>query len=254
MTSTAASYSGDGRRARRASLDYWRMGETRRRRTLADSAGTRPATLHRRHARRRRRARRATRTPAIALQRHRRTSPGANVDLSGTSKVTLEFWLKWNAYADDDDLAMEFTPNFNSNTGGFLVDPNARQSAASSGSASAAGTRATTCTSPGRAPATGTTTRSCSTRRRRPRRRSRRTSTASRAATRRPPAAPAPAHFANSTLYIMSPGGREPVRRRRPRRGGGLRPRARAPRRSPPTTPRALGRAPVRTGWPPGSL
>ncbi|HXD56178.1 MAG TPA: N,N-dimethylformamidase beta subunit family domain-containing protein, partial [Solirubrobacteraceae bacterium] len=47
------------------------------------------------------------------------------LDLSGTSKVTIEFWLKWNQYANNDALAMEFTPNFNSNAGGILVDPNA---------------------------------------------------------------------------------------------------------------------------------
>jgi PKD repeat protein len=47
------------------------------------------------------------------------------LDLSGTSQVTVEFWLKWNQYANNDALAMEFTPNFNSNAGGFLVDPNA---------------------------------------------------------------------------------------------------------------------------------
>jgi PKD repeat protein len=47
------------------------------------------------------------------------------LDLSGTSQVTVEFWLKWNKYANDDSLAMEFTPNFNENSGGFLVDPNA---------------------------------------------------------------------------------------------------------------------------------
>ena len=49
----------------------------------------------------------------------------ADLDLSGTNKLTLEFWMKWNAFANDDDLAFEFTPNFNSNPGGFLVDPNA---------------------------------------------------------------------------------------------------------------------------------
>ena len=43
------------------------------------------------------------------------------------SKLTIEFWLKWNDYANNDALAMEFTPNFNSNAGGFLVDPNAGQ-------------------------------------------------------------------------------------------------------------------------------
>jgi hypothetical protein len=45
-------------------------------------------------------------------------------DLSGTSQVTVEFWLKWNGYANNDALAMELTPNFNENPGGLLVDPN----------------------------------------------------------------------------------------------------------------------------------
>jgi PKD repeat protein len=49
------------------------------------------------------------------------------LNLSGTSQVTVEFWLKWNGYANNDSLAMEFTPNFNENSGGFLVDPNASQ-------------------------------------------------------------------------------------------------------------------------------
>ena len=49
----------------------------------------------------------------------------APLDLSGTSQVTIEFWLNWNAYANDDALAMEFTPDFNSNPGGFLIDPDA---------------------------------------------------------------------------------------------------------------------------------
>lgn len=49
----------------------------------------------------------------------------AEVDLSGTYKLTVEFWLKWNAFAENDDLAMELTSNFNEHPGGFLVDPNA---------------------------------------------------------------------------------------------------------------------------------
>ena len=49
------------------------------------------------------------------------------LNLSGTSQVTVEFWLKWNAYANNDSLAMELTPNFNETSGGFLVDPNASQ-------------------------------------------------------------------------------------------------------------------------------
>jgi hypothetical protein len=52
-------------------------------------------------------------------------SAQAGVDLSGSGKLTVEFWMKWKAFANDDGLAMEFTPNFNEHAGGFLVDPNA---------------------------------------------------------------------------------------------------------------------------------
>jgi PKD repeat protein len=48
-----------------------------------------------------------------------------SMNLSGSSELTVEFWLKWNQYANNDSLAMELTPNFNENPGGFLVDPNA---------------------------------------------------------------------------------------------------------------------------------
>ncbi|HEY1355696.1 MAG TPA: LamG-like jellyroll fold domain-containing protein, partial [Solirubrobacterales bacterium] len=51
----------------------------------------------------------------------------APVDLSGTNQLTIEFWLRWNAFADDDALALELTENFNQNDGGFIVDPNAGQ-------------------------------------------------------------------------------------------------------------------------------
>ena len=47
--------------------------------------------------------------------------------------MTVEFWLKWNAFASDDRLAMEFTPNFNNTAGGFLIDPNAPQNGGSFG-------------------------------------------------------------------------------------------------------------------------
>ena len=56
-----------------------------------------------------------------------RDSGAIPLTLSGTSQLTIEFWLKWNQYANNDSLAMEFTPNFNENSGGFLVDPNAGQ-------------------------------------------------------------------------------------------------------------------------------
>jgi len=48
----------------------------------------------------------------------------ASLNLSDTSVVTVAFWLNWNAYADNDKLAMEFGANFNNTTTGFMVDPN----------------------------------------------------------------------------------------------------------------------------------
>jgi YD repeat-containing protein len=108
---------------------YWRMGETTGT-TLADSKGTSSATV----------AGGPTLGGAGAVDSNGSVgfdgiddSASAAVDLSGTSKVTVEFWMKWNAYADDDDLAMEFTPNFNDNAGGFIVDPNAPQNSGSFG-------------------------------------------------------------------------------------------------------------------------
>ena len=47
------------------------------------------------------------------------------LDLSARSKITVAFWLYWDAFANDDALAMEFgTPNYSSGNG-FLIDPNA---------------------------------------------------------------------------------------------------------------------------------
>jgi PKD repeat protein len=46
----------------------------------------------------------------------------APVDLSGSGRLTVEFWMKWKTFGDDDALALEFTPNFNEHAGGFLVD------------------------------------------------------------------------------------------------------------------------------------
>ncbi len=47
----------------------------------------------------------------------------ASVDLSAVNKLTLSFWLWWDAFADNDDMAMEFTADTNANQG-FFVDPN----------------------------------------------------------------------------------------------------------------------------------
>jgi len=104
-------------------IDYWRLGETSGT-TLADSKGTAPATL--------------TGGPGLGVGGAVAGDPDtavsfngagdaaqAALNLSNTNRLTLEFWMKWDGYANDDDLAFELTPNFNSNPGGFLVDPNA---------------------------------------------------------------------------------------------------------------------------------
>ena len=103
-------------------LDYWRMGELAGS-SFADSAGLSPATT--------------TGGPVMGVAGaipndldRAATFDGnddaasATVDLSSKSAVTLEFWMKWNAWANDDRLAFEYTPNFNDGPGGFLVDPN----------------------------------------------------------------------------------------------------------------------------------
>ncbi|HSZ68835.1 MAG TPA: PKD domain-containing protein [Solirubrobacteraceae bacterium] len=66
--------------------------------------------------------------PTTAIAFNGSSDSGAiPLNLSGTSQLTVEFWLKWNQYANNDALAMEFTSNFNENSGGFLIDPNAGQ-------------------------------------------------------------------------------------------------------------------------------
>jgi YD repeat-containing protein len=103
--------------------DYWRMGE-KTGSSLADPVGNHPASAQGGFS--------LGATGAIEGDLDTATSfdgatGAANValDLSGASQLTLEFWLNWAAYGNDDDLAFEFTPNFNNNSGGFLVDPNA---------------------------------------------------------------------------------------------------------------------------------
>ena len=105
-------------------IHYWRLGETGGA-TLADSAGSATASL--------------SGGPTLGLPGALGGNAGgfdgvddaatAPVNLSGTTDLTVEFWLKWNAFADDDHLAMEMTENFNANPGGFLIDPNSSSEA-----------------------------------------------------------------------------------------------------------------------------
>jgi YD repeat-containing protein len=107
-------------------VNYWRLGESAGATAFADSKGT--ATGN---------AGAGTTfgvTGAVAADPNSAVrfdgigqAGRAPVDLSGTSAITVEFWLKWNSYADDDKLALELTSNFNDVPGGFLVDPNAPQ-------------------------------------------------------------------------------------------------------------------------------
>ena len=102
--------------------DYWRMEELSGP-TFADSKGSSPATAS---GWRGLRQPRGARRPGNAAGRFDGItgSAAANIDLSASTAVTVEFWLKWDAYADNDALAHGVHDNFNQNDGGFLVDPN----------------------------------------------------------------------------------------------------------------------------------
>jgi YD repeat-containing protein len=104
-------------------IDYWRLGEASGT-TLADSKGTAPATLSGGTGLGVGGAVAGDSDTAVSFDGTTGAAQAA-LNLSATNKLTLEFWMKWDGYADDDDLAFELTPNFNSNPGGFLVDPNA---------------------------------------------------------------------------------------------------------------------------------
>jgi hypothetical protein len=45
------------------------------------------------------------------------------LDLSATQIITVEYLGNWTTFANDDALALEFSANYNSNTGGFIVNP-----------------------------------------------------------------------------------------------------------------------------------
>jgi YD repeat-containing protein len=106
-------------------INYWRMGDTAGT-TLADSRGSSPATIAGGPAFGAPGAVQGDSDTAVSFN-GTTSSASANVNLSSTTKLTVEFWLKWDGYSDNDDLALEFTPDFNSNPGGFIVDPNAPQ-------------------------------------------------------------------------------------------------------------------------------
>ena len=102
-------------------VSWWRLGDEAGSTTIADSVGTNTGSISG-----------ATLGVPGSIFGDPTTAASFNgtsdyasapLDLSGTNQVTIEFWLNWNAFANDDALALEFTPNFNNNPGGFLVDP-----------------------------------------------------------------------------------------------------------------------------------
>ena len=183
-------------------IDYWRLGEASG--TLSPTASgpaRRPPPANRPSAS----PARPQRPDTAASFDGANDAASAAVNLSGTTTITVEFWMKWNAYANDDDLAMEFTPNFNEAPAASWSTPTA--ATATSASRSAAAARATTPSSPGPAPAPGTTTPSSSTPRRPPPSRSSPTSTAKPVAYSKADSGTGAGNFANSTLYFMSRAG-----------------------------------------------
>lgn len=48
----------------------------------------------------------------------------AAANLSAVSTLTIEFWLKVSSWGGADQLAFEYTTNYNTSTGGFVVNPN----------------------------------------------------------------------------------------------------------------------------------
>ena len=108
-------------------IDYWRMAETSGT-TFADSIGGKTATA----------LNGVTLGGAGALAGGNDSNPSASFDgsndaasaalnLSATNKLTVEFWLKWSSFSNNDDLAFEFTPNSTNTNGGFFIDPNSSE-------------------------------------------------------------------------------------------------------------------------------
>ncbi len=112
-------------------IDYWRMGETAGT-TFADSIGAHTATA----------VNGVTMGVAGALGNGNDPNRAASFDgandaasvalnLSAYSQLTVEFWLKWVSFSNNDDIALEFTPNstalIGGTNGGFMISPNSSE-------------------------------------------------------------------------------------------------------------------------------
>ena len=50
------------------------------------------------------------------------------VDLSDTDTISVELWLWWDAYANNDDMVLDYGPGSPTSHGGFFIDPNSTSS------------------------------------------------------------------------------------------------------------------------------
>ena len=110
-------------RATAGLIDYWRLGE-KSGTSLLDSIGGKTATT----------ANGVTLGSSGNLTLDANTAAGFDgsndsasvpLNLTSTQKLTIEFWLRWTSFSNNDDLAFEFTPNLNNTNGGFIINPNA---------------------------------------------------------------------------------------------------------------------------------
>jgi YD repeat-containing protein len=107
-------------------INYWRLGEASGT-TLADSIGGRNATAQNGVALGV--ASPLTLDPNTAASFDgSNDSASASLNLSGTQRLTIEFWLNWTTFANDDKVAFEFTANSSNNNGGFTINPNSSTS------------------------------------------------------------------------------------------------------------------------------
>ncbi len=116
-------------------IDYWRLGETSGT-SLADAIGGRTASTQGG----------VTLGGAGALASDPDKSASFNgtngaatatVNFSSLSAITVEFWMNWSTFANDNDMALELTQNSTLLSGGFFIEPDSTNRAAASESASA---------------------------------------------------------------------------------------------------------------------
>ena len=105
-------------------LFYWKMNETSGT-ELAATVGSTPITLGTLTAKPTLGVAGADAALGTAVQFDGTNDiASAAIDLSARSAVVLEFWLYWDAYAPNDDMALEYGVGGASLVAGFYVDPN----------------------------------------------------------------------------------------------------------------------------------